>query len=395
MRALVSPSTTAAGAICQNACGGVAFIRVFNHYAGLNNDPPTHEQYQPAWVFPQLLIDGNQVKNIAEATTHEVGHNLGLDHDGTNTAGYYAGHNGWAPIMGTGYTQPIVQFALSDYPGANLGGPGAGSAQANADDLETITNFLSPAAPLLDGHPEQFRTDEPGTSTGNAGAVPATGAYIHNRLDVDVLALGTCSGDVTVTASNAPVSPNLDIELQLLNSGGTVIDIDNPASAFFDLDTASGLDAAVSGTALPAGQYYARVDGVGRGTALNGYTDYGSIGAYTLEHPGCDGIVPAKPGKPRIGRATPGKRGGAKTAKIAWRPPAAAANPAINGYRVIAYRKNNNGKYVQVSPPSPVYPASKRFTTYPGNGTYKFAVMARNARGFGALSAKSNAVRTR
>ena len=62
-----------------------------------------------------------------------------------------------------------------------------------------------------------------------------------------------------------------------------------------------------------------------------------------------DGPDEAKPGKPRIGKATPGKRGGAKTAKIAWRPPAAAANPAINGYQVIAYRENNRGKFVKIS----------------------------------------------
>jgi serralysin len=47
-------------------------------------------------------------KYTAEAISHEVGHTLGLSHDGriTPSEGYYAGHGsgdtGWAPIMGVG-----------------------------------------------------------------------------------------------------------------------------------------------------------------------------------------------------------------------------------------------------------------------------------------------------
>jgi hypothetical protein len=484
VRAMISPSDTALNNICQGGCGGIAFIGVFDHYAGKNSDGSTHAQYQPAWVFPQALTGGNVVKNIAEATTHEVGHNLGLDHDGTNSQGYYDGNlnDMWAPIMGVGYNKPVAQFALSDYPDANLGGPGPGSAQSNPDDLATIDTFLSSAGDL--------RTDEPGTSTGNAGAVPTGSAYITSRTDVDYYALGTCSGNVTVTASGAEVSPNLDIEVQLINSGGTVVDSDNPPSAFVNLDIASGMDAAAAGTSLPSGQYFARIDGIARGTAATTYTDYGSIGAYTLSVSGCGGIVAtppsvplsltgaylgsgdvelswappadnggasitsyqvymdgvllgsvppavdngalvdnvpsgvhdfgvaavnssgegpqahvsvnatdvpqAVPGKTRIGKATPGKRGGKRTAKVTWQPPAASANPAINGYQIIAYRENNKGKFVKFST-SPVQSAAARsivFTT-DSRARLKFAVKARNSLGFGALSSKSNAVRAR
>jgi hypothetical protein len=475
-RALISPSNAAFTTICGGGCGGVAFIGAFNWYTGKDGFVETHGQLQPAWVFPQGL--GNDPKNIAEATTHEVGHNLGLDHDGTSTLGYYSGHDSWAPIMGVAYNRPIGQFALSDYPGADLGGPNA-SLQANPDDLATI-NAFGPAD----------RADEAGATIGTAGALPAGSAYIQDRNDVDVIALGTCAGDVTVTADNAPVSPNLDIELQLLNAGGASIDTDNPLSTFVNRDIASGMDATASGTSLPSGQYYARVDGVGRGNATTSYTDYGSIGAYTLQVSGCGGVVvtppsapqnldgqyngggivqlswtppanngggtitayrvyvdgnesgdvagnstgatvnnvpsgvhdfgvaavnsagagpqahvvvdatedanEAKPGKPRIGKATPGKRGGARTARITWRPPAGATNPAINGYRVIAYRENKRGKFVKIAT-SPVYSPATRATNFTASSKarLKFAVKARNALGFGPLSAKSNAVRPR
>ena len=97
-RALISSSNAALNTICGGGCGGVAFIGVFDHHTGKDGFVETHSQLQPAWVFPQAL--GNDPKNIAEATTHEVGHNLGLDHDATSVQGYYAGHNMWAPIMG-------------------------------------------------------------------------------------------------------------------------------------------------------------------------------------------------------------------------------------------------------------------------------------------------------
>ena len=61
------------------------------------------------------------------------------------------------------------------------------------------------------------------------------------------------------------------------------------------------MDATASGTSLPSGQYYARVDGVGRGNATTSYTDYGSIGAYTLQVSGCGG----GPRSSRLGTAEP------------------------------------------------------------------------------------------
>ena len=45
-------------------------------------------------VFPQAL--GNDPKNVGEAASHEAGHNLGLQHDGTGSVGYYSGHGSWA-----------------------------------------------------------------------------------------------------------------------------------------------------------------------------------------------------------------------------------------------------------------------------------------------------------
>ena len=271
VRALISPSTSAAGAICGNACGGVAYLNVFDDATFA---PTFSGYYQPAWVFPHLL--GNDAKNIAEATTHEVGHNLSLSHDGrfVPAEGYFAGQDNWAPIMGVGYYEPIVQWSKGEYTSANN----------TEDDIALIS------APQR----TPFRTDEAGGTFGTAAAaLPVGSAYIHERTDLDVFALGTCTGTVTLDADPAAVSPNLDIQLRLLDSAGAQVAIANPTSAQVSTDVASGMDAAIS-TPVTTGTYYAEVDGVGKGLATASYNDYGSIGAYTLTGTGC-GVADVAP----------------------------------------------------------------------------------------------------
>ena len=88
--------------------GGVAYLGTFD---------ATSDYYKPALTFADRL--GNNTKSIAEATSHEIGHNLWLYHDGVRDgSSYYSGTNGidWAPIMGVGYYKDRVTFGRSsDY----------------------------------------------------------------------------------------------------------------------------------------------------------------------------------------------------------------------------------------------------------------------------------------
>ncbi|WP_328989786.1 zinc-dependent metalloprotease [Kribbella sp. NBC_01245] len=237
-------------------CGGVAYIGVYDR-AG------DHDNYQPALVFTRGV--GTGAKNLAEAASHEAGHNVGLGHDGTASVGYYEGHGAWAPIMGVGYYRGISQWSKGEYANANN----------TEDDFAVATSHGLP-----------IRTDDHGNGTSNATALtvgtPVTGVNAATD-DVDVFRadIGT-AGNYTANATAAAAGANLDIKLELLNSAGTVVATNDPAAGQSDAGTPTGLSASLTQTLQP-GTYYLRVDNTGYADPLTtGYTTYGSRGTYTL-----------------------------------------------------------------------------------------------------------------
>lgn len=333
-------------------CTGIAYIGVFD-------EPNQHASLQPAWAFTRYF---NDVSSIAETVSHEVGHNLGLDHHGKGSNAYYSGHGNWAPIMGSGL-KPVIQWSNGSYSGATNGGQ---------DDLAMIT----------DTNPNTFEgglslvTDEAGSSVGSAAAsVPSSGAIITSRADKDVFALGTCTGPVDVVASPAPLSPNLDIKLDLLDGDGNVLDSDNPASDFGDGSTAGGMGAEVSLAEGAGRALFARVDGVGNGTVDTGYDDYASIGHYTLDVTCSGGTTADVPGKVSGLSAS---SSAPTTATATWSAPADDGGSSITGYRVSLV----GGGSTEV----PAGTTSHTFTDLSPDTTYTVQVAAVNGEGDGPTS---------
>jgi hypothetical protein len=246
-RLLIDPTTDYQG---QCGCGGVAYVGVFD-------DASNHAYYQPALAFTEGV--GTGAKNLAEVASHEVGHNLGLNHDGTSETGYYPGHGDWAPIMGVGYDRPITQWSSGEYADANN----------TEDDLAVMAD-----------HGAALRADDHGNDPASATPLAlgaATTGIVADRTDVDVFSVDVADGTLSITADPAAVEPDLDIKLELLDSAGQVVATADPPS-----NEAGGMSASLS-ESVTAGTYLVRVDGTGFGDPLDtGYSDYASLGGFTV-----------------------------------------------------------------------------------------------------------------
>jgi len=268
---LVTNRTDAQGYLLYpSSAGGVAYVNVW----GRSN----YTYYQPALVFYNHLGNGN-VHNIAEASSHELGHNLALSHDGTSIESYYGGHGtgyiGWAPIMGVGYYKNVTQWSKGDYPDASN----------TQDDLAIISARLG------------YRTDDHGNSINNAtelviqadGTVtvtnpendqnntnPSNKGVIETRTDVDMFSFATTGGQIALNVKPAWEGFNtgsyrgsdLDVKVTLFNSAGGTLG---------EYSLAPDTYASISGNLNP-GIYYLGVEGEG---SVN-YDDYASIGQYFI-----------------------------------------------------------------------------------------------------------------
>lgn len=248
---------TSSTGVYSCSCGGVAYLGVFDD---------TSEFYKPALVFYNQLGGGNE-KYVAEAISHEAGHNMGLNHDGTATVGYYQGHGsgatGWGPIMGVGYYQALVQWSKGEYAGAN-----------NLQDDYTV----------MQGNGLPLRADDHGNTAGTATVLAATASgglssasasgVIERPTDIDMFAFAAGAGNATFTVSPAARSANLDAWVGLRDAAGNLLANINPADA---------LNASFSVVLPAAGTYTLSVQGTGKGDPLTtGYTNYGSLGQYAV-----------------------------------------------------------------------------------------------------------------
>ncbi|MFT7465329.1 MAG: hypothetical protein ACI9EF_003694, partial [Pseudohongiellaceae bacterium] len=142
--------------------GGIALLGTFTDF-----------QDTPCFVF-------NKGDNTGSMSgSHEVGHTMGLLHDGLNGSSYHpgsgSGATSWGPIMGAPFGKTVVQWSNGDYSGST----------ATQDDTGIIGGF---------GNGFGLKSDDHGNSTVSATALsaPCPGTafdpidgVIGTRTDVD------------------------------------------------------------------------------------------------------------------------------------------------------------------------------------------------------------------
>lgn len=272
MRCIVSATDTPAP-----KTRGVALLNSFSQ-AGSGEFSDT----VPCFAFSIVNAPSGQItpsaQFIAETISHEFGITLGLAERGSIfNEGLYAGQGDWAPIMGDSTAATVTQWSKGEYLGAD-----------NTDDeLAIITsdeNGFGYAADDAGSSPSQAGTLAPLNSTPNNTAVRQFG-FIGTTGDVDTYLFTTKGGTVTLNANNASYGangqftatgstyPNLDILLSITDARGNLVASSNPLGP---------LNAPLT-TILAQGTYYASVTGVGFGDpATDGYSNYGSLGAYVI-----------------------------------------------------------------------------------------------------------------
>lgn len=245
--------------------GGVAYVGVF----GISD----YAFYSPALVYYNNY--DNREDHVAEAASHEMGHNMGLSHDGTDSGEYYGGHGSgdisWGPIMGNP-SRSVTQWSRGEYFRASL----------DQDDLAILSGrvpYRSDDHGGLASSATSLTIDSDGvtlssTNTGNTG-------LIERNTDTDVFYFRSGAGAVSFNI-DPYVNPehtrggNLDILAELYDARGEQVASNNPPD-----HTYANINVTVE-----TGDYYLHVTGVGAGQPMHdpptGYTSYGSLGQYFI-----------------------------------------------------------------------------------------------------------------
>lgn len=268
-----------AGLVKSNAddvhCGVRAVIGGTGNWYGKTNSGWANYDFCDAEGAPAFIwsasesINGDE-QETAQTISHEVGHTLGLNHDGADLdrdgvreIDYYRGQGtgatAWAPIMGYNLTDnDLTQWDRGEFRGATNG----------QDDLSIITTRNGFG----------YRADDHANAGNSASLLDVMGGtvrgqgLIEQNTDEDWFTFEAAPGPLHLQIDVAERGPNLDVVAHLFDEFGRLLTAngrgDDALDATIDLDVAGGV-------------YFLKIAGTGRGDPMvDGYSNYGSLGQY-------------------------------------------------------------------------------------------------------------------
>ena len=285
---LVTRSTDAdARSLPEPKADGVSYVNTFGY--------GQTDYYSPLFVYYNNL---SSAAAVADAASHELGHMVGLTHEGTTLSvgpGKHGGPNlSWSPIMSLDHSGLITQWSRGDFRGATNTqdevGILTGSLGRRSDDHED-TRFAT-GTPLAIDRRGRITPSDPYAAQERRN--PKNRGVIEDQDDIDVFVFNSSGGTVDIRidpawdAAHAKSrdGANLDIQATLYDGRGKKIASTDPRD-----DTAANLKVKV-----PAGRYSIEVRGVGSSKAP--FSSYGSLGQYFIS-----GTVPTR-GKQSVAELT-------------------------------------------------------------------------------------------
>lgn len=214
--------------------------------------------------------NNNYGYGIGMTCAHEMGHQMGMNHDGGTPGGEY--FNGlsavqWCPIMGNywmaaSWNNAFFTWSKGEY----------NTASQKEDDLQ-IMNVNENVPYMADDVPSSKAM-----KIGSAGVISPVDNWgqIEKNTDSDAFTfeVGSSGGTLNLRLDPLEYLRQLDIAAKIVNEGGTSVATSN---------LAVNRSAEFKNLSLPAGKYSLVIQGGAELTPQTGFSNYCSLGYYGME----------------------------------------------------------------------------------------------------------------